>query len=143
MGIHEPFECMGLAPSVFGGGSLWPRRTRLVARDDKYGCINGQGVEVIQLRWGSLSTFDEDGQAVACADGSLWRHQPQDEIIIPVQWQSLSPTSISGHVERPEWPCGIIDRLGNVIVPCDYDTVLPVFDGKISDVGRGALDSNG
>lgn len=120
-----------LPPQFSEAGVFGRDELALVARDDKYGCINGQGVEVIQLRWGSLSTFDEDGQAVACADGACGVINRQDEIIIPVRWQSLSPTSISGTWNAQNGHWGIIDRLGNVIVPCDYDTVLPVFDGDI------------
>ena len=103
----------------------------IVARDDKYGCINSQGVEVIALRWGSLSSFEEDGQAVACVDGVCGVINRQDDIVIPVQWQPLSRTSVSGLWNAQNGLWGVIDQFGNVIVPCDYQTVSPVVDGEV------------
>lgn len=103
----------------------------IVARDEKYGCINSQGVEVIALRWGSLSSFEEDGQAVDCVDGVCGVINRKEEIVIPVQWQSLSRTSVRGLWNAQNGLWGVIDQLGNEIVPCEYDTVSPVFDGDL------------
>lgn len=106
--------------------------TAVVVRDEKFGCIDGQGNEVIAPRWGTLSDFDPDHRAIACMDGRCGVIDHRGQIEIPIAWDSISRYSYSdlwSVSDQGRW--GVVNQSGDLIVPCQYDVVSLGRDGEI------------
>lgn len=109
----------------------------VVKKNGKYGYVNTQGVEVIACVYDSASIF-ENGVATIGKDGYSYTINTQGQVVDEPLINGVRRVRENG-----KW--GLVNAMGEVVVPCQYDT-LYFSDGMVcvSENGKyGVLNTRG
>lgn len=110
----------------------------MVKKNDKYGFINEDGVEVIPCIYNDAHPFNND-IAIVEYNGMYGALNRKGSIVIPFEYMLLADLSMVGPtllMAVKDRLCGVIDKNNNVIVPFEYEGTLPMF-GMITVVKHG------
>jgi len=105
----------------------------------KYGYINFEGCEQIEVKYDHVYSF-ENGLAVAKLGGYYGIINEQDEEVVPFELDYPDMRGLrNGYAtmkdEYGKW--GAINAKGQVVIPCEYDSLV-IFDEKgIARVKKG------
>lgn len=110
----------------------------MVKKNDKYGFINEDGVEVIPCIYDDAHPF-KNGIAIVEYNEMWGALNNNGAIVIPFDYMLLADLSMVGPtllMAVKDRKCGVIDKNNNIIVPFEYDGTLPMF-GMITVIKNG------
>ena len=110
----------------------------MVKKNDKYGFINEDGIEVIPCIYNDAHHF-LNGIAIVELNGLWGALNDKGSVVIPFDYMLLADLSMVGPtllMAVKDRLCGVIDKNNNIIVPFEYDGTLPMF-GMITVLKHG------
>jgi len=110
----------------------------MVKKNDKYGFINEDGVEVIPCIYDDAHPF-KSGIAIVEINELWGALNDKGAVVIPFEYMLLADLSMIGPtllMAVKDRLCGVIDKNNDIIVPFEYDGVLPMF-GMITVIKNG------
>lgn len=110
----------------------------MVKKNDKYGFINEDGVEIIPCIYDDAHHFLHD-IAIVEYKGYWGALNNKGEVVIPFDYLLLADLSMVGPtllMAVKDRLCGVLDKTNRIIVPFEYDGVLPMF-GMITVIKNG------